>query len=106
MGRTEKGVDRGLEIAVGGIEEELGRCIIHAVGLQVERFDLLVHGCRSGPGEGSHAAWKSGARGGHRVGVGNARTERFVRQFSKLNSQSYEQIVNHVYLLIIFAFLS
>lgn len=56
MGRTEKGVDRGLEIAVGGIEEELGRCIIHAVGLQVERFDLLVHGCRSGPGEGSHAA--------------------------------------------------
>ena len=46
MGRTEKGVDRGLEIAVGGIEEELGRCIIHAVGLQVERVDLLVHGCR------------------------------------------------------------
>jgi len=45
-GRTEEGADRGLEIAVVGIEEELGRCIIHAVGLQVERVDLLVHGCR------------------------------------------------------------
>ena len=45
-GRTEEGADRGVDLAVGGLEEELGLGGIHAAGHLAELGDLVVHGCR------------------------------------------------------------
>ena len=44
-GRTEEGADRGVDLAVGGLEEELGLGGIHAAGHLAELGDLVVHGC-------------------------------------------------------------